>query len=189
MVKRAIPLIPRWSEEAATLEACEQRTKLVVSSVEEEGRYLCGPRHLSTCKPRRRHIILTCPRQLHGFTVGSSWWVKTRIVSLSGSTKFTQECVRLFIASPTFVFRRRESSLKKSNTSTYEISKDFLEASVSLTSSNFASALATSGAQQARRVKALATVGTFLTLRFLPVWGDAAQHARTLVAALVWTRN
>ena len=41
----SIPLIPRWNEEAATLEACE----LLVSPKEE--RYLRGPRLLSTFDP------------------------------------------------------------------------------------------------------------------------------------------
>ena len=43
--------IPCWKEEAATLEAFEQRVKLFVSSTKKEERYLCGPRLLSTFDP------------------------------------------------------------------------------------------------------------------------------------------
>ena len=42
---------PRWNEEAATLEAFEQRVKLFVSLTKREVRYLCGPRLLSTFHP------------------------------------------------------------------------------------------------------------------------------------------
>ena len=45
--------IPRWNEEAATLESFDQREKLFVSSTKEE-RHLCGPR----LRPRGRHISL-----------------------------------------------------------------------------------------------------------------------------------
>ena len=51
VVKRAIPFIPRWYEEAATLESFDQRVKLFVSSTKQEERYLCGPRVLSTFDP------------------------------------------------------------------------------------------------------------------------------------------
>ena len=43
--------IPRWNEDAATLESFEQRVTLFVSSPEEEERYLCSPRLLSTFDP------------------------------------------------------------------------------------------------------------------------------------------
>ena len=41
-------LVPRWKEEAATLESFEQRVKPFVSSTKREERYLCRPRLLST---------------------------------------------------------------------------------------------------------------------------------------------
>ena len=40
--------IPRWNEEAATLESFDQRVKLFVSSARKEERYLCDPRLLAT---------------------------------------------------------------------------------------------------------------------------------------------
>ena len=43
--------IPRWNEEAATLESFDQRVKLFLSSTKKGERYLCGPRHLSTFDP------------------------------------------------------------------------------------------------------------------------------------------
>ena len=43
--------IPRWNEEAATPEACEQRVKIFVSSTKREDRHLCGPRLLYTFHP------------------------------------------------------------------------------------------------------------------------------------------
>ena len=42
---------PRWNEEAATLEAFEQRAKLFVSSTKQEEKYLRRPRLLSTFDP------------------------------------------------------------------------------------------------------------------------------------------
>ena len=42
--------MPRWNEDAATLESVGQRAKLFVSSTKEE-RYLCGHRVLSTFDP------------------------------------------------------------------------------------------------------------------------------------------
>ena len=44
--------IPRWNEEAATLESFDQRVKLFVSSTKKEERYLCGPRLLATFDPK-----------------------------------------------------------------------------------------------------------------------------------------
>ena len=43
--------IPRWNEEAATLESFDQRVTLFVSSTKNEERFLCGPRLLSTFDP------------------------------------------------------------------------------------------------------------------------------------------
>ena len=43
--------IPRWNEEAATLESFDQRVELFVSSTKKEETYLCGPRLLSTYDP------------------------------------------------------------------------------------------------------------------------------------------
>ena len=43
--------IPRWNEEAATLESFDQRVKLFVSSTKKEERYLCDPRLLSAFDP------------------------------------------------------------------------------------------------------------------------------------------
>ena len=51
--------IPRWNEEAATLESFDQRVKLFVSSTKKEDRYLCGSRLLSTFDPEGdtfRHV-------------------------------------------------------------------------------------------------------------------------------------
>ena len=38
--------IPRWNEEAATLESCDQRVKLFVSSTKKEERHLCASVHV-----------------------------------------------------------------------------------------------------------------------------------------------
>ena len=43
--------IPRWNEEAATLESLNQRVKLFVSFTKKDERYLCGPRLLATFHP------------------------------------------------------------------------------------------------------------------------------------------
>ena len=40
--------IPRWNEEAGTLESFDQRVKLFVSSTKKEERYLCGLPLLAT---------------------------------------------------------------------------------------------------------------------------------------------
>ena len=51
--------VPRWNEEAATLEPFDQRVKMFVSSTKKEERYLCGPRLLSTFDPEGdtlRHV-------------------------------------------------------------------------------------------------------------------------------------
>ena len=44
--------IPRCKEEAATLEAFEQRVELFVSPTRREKRSFCGPRLLSTFDPK-----------------------------------------------------------------------------------------------------------------------------------------
>ena len=57
-------LIPRWNEEAATLESFDQRVKLFVTSTKKEERYLCGPRLLSTFDPEEGRHISIRSRQL-----------------------------------------------------------------------------------------------------------------------------
>ena len=42
--------IPRWNEEAATLESFDQRVKLFVSSSKKEERCLCGPMIVKTIR-------------------------------------------------------------------------------------------------------------------------------------------
>ena len=52
-------LIPRWNEEAATLESFDQRVRLFASSTKKEERYVCGLRLLATFDPEGdtfRHV-------------------------------------------------------------------------------------------------------------------------------------
>ena len=49
--QESFSFIPRWNEEAATMESFDQRVKFFTSSTKEEKRYVCGPRLLSTFDP------------------------------------------------------------------------------------------------------------------------------------------
>ena len=84
--------IPRWNEEAATLESFDQREKLFVSSTKEE-RYLWGPRLLSSFRHVRDDLTDVQLEAADGS--GALMIVKT--IRLSVGTKSTQEAVRLLL--------------------------------------------------------------------------------------------
>ena len=142
MVKTAIPSIPRWNEEAATLESFDQRVKLFVSSTKEEKRYLCGPRLLSTFDPEGdtfRYVRDNLTDVQLEAADGSGALMIVKTIRLSVGPKSTQEGVRLLL------------DFFASNS---EISTDLLHENIrgillaetsGLTSSEFASVLATSG--------------------------------------------
>ena len=91
--------IPRWNEEAATLDSFDPRVKLFVSSAKEE-RYLCGPRLLATFDPEGdtfRHVrdVLTDVQLEAADGSGAVMIVKT--IRLSVAPKSIQEGVRLLL--------------------------------------------------------------------------------------------
>ena len=79
--------LPRWNEEAATLESFDQRVKLFVSSTKKEERYLCGPRLLSTFDPEGDTFR-------YGRADGSGVLMIVKTIRLSAGPKSTQEGVR-----------------------------------------------------------------------------------------------
>ena len=48
--------IPRWNEEAVTLEPFDQRVKLFASSTKKEETYLCGPEFSPRSTQRETHF-------------------------------------------------------------------------------------------------------------------------------------
>ena len=166
--------IPRWNEEAAALESFDQRVKLFVSSTKEEEGCLCGPRIVSTFDPEGdtfRYVRdnLTDAQLEAADGTGALMIVKT--IRLSVGLKSTQEAVRLLLdffrldslrrnCGETMRHWTRRFTLQYSkvgqalNASNAEISRDVLHENIrgillaetsGLTSSDFASVLATSG--------------------------------------------
>ena len=62
--------VPRWNEQAATLEEFEQRVKLFVSPTDKEEIRVWPPTFLHV-RPRRKHFSV-CVRQLDRCAAGSS---------------------------------------------------------------------------------------------------------------------
>ena len=92
--------IPRWNEEAATLESFDQRVKLYVSSTKKDERYLCGHRRLSTFDEEGdtfRHVRdnLTNDQLEADDGFGALLIVKT--IRLAVGPKSTQEAVCLLL--------------------------------------------------------------------------------------------
>ena len=88
--------IPRWNEEAVTLEPLNQRVKLFVSSTKEEERYLCGPRLLSTFDPEDTFRSVRDSQtdvQLEAAD-GSGALIMVKTIRLSVGPRSTQEAVR-----------------------------------------------------------------------------------------------
>ena len=195
--------VPRRNEEAATLESCDQRVKLFVSSTKKEKRCLCRPRLLSAFDPEGdtfRHVRDNLTDvQLEGALI----IVKT--IRLSVGPKSTQEDVRLLLDffrleslrrnyGETTRHWTRRFTLQYSkfgqalNASTSEISKDVLHEHIrgillaetsGLTSTVFASVLATSGTTSAEG-ESIDNSWKFshLVEASSTQWGDAALAAR-----------
>ena len=91
------PFIPRWNEEAATLESFDQRVELFVSSTKEE-RDLCGPGLLSTFDPEGdtfRYVRDNLTDVQLEAADGSGALVIVKTIRLSLGPKSTQEGARL----------------------------------------------------------------------------------------------
>ena len=87
--------IPRWNEEAATL---NQQVKLFVSSTKQEERYLCGPQLLATFDPEGdtfRYVRDNLTDVQLEAADGSSALVIVKTIRLSVGPTSTQEAVRL----------------------------------------------------------------------------------------------
>ena len=167
--------IPRWNEEAATLESFDQRVKLFVSSAKKEKKYLCGPRLLATFDPEGdtfRYVRDNLTDVQLEAADGSGALMIVKTIRLSVGPKSTQESVRLLLdffrldslqrnyretlRHLTRCFTLQYSKVEQAlNGSTAEINKDFLHENIrgillaetsGLTSSEFASVLATSRA-------------------------------------------
>ena len=90
--------IPRWNEEAATLESLNQRVKLFVSSTKKEERYLCGPRLLATFHPEGdtfRYVRGNLTDVQLEAADGSGALMLVKTIRLSVGPKSIQEGVRL----------------------------------------------------------------------------------------------
>ena len=171
--------IPRWNEEAATLESFDQRVKLFVSSAKMEERYLYGPRLLSTFDPEEgdtfRHVRDNLTDVQFTAADGSGALMIVKTIRLSVGPKSTQEAVLLLLDFFRIDFLRRNygEAMRQwtrrftlrywkvghaQNASNAEINKVFLHENIrgilqaetsGLTSSEFASVLATSGTTSA----------------------------------------
>ena len=90
----------RWNEEAATLEAFEQRVKLFVSSMKKEERYLCGPRLLATFDPEGdtfQYVRDNLTDVQLETADGSGALMIVKTIRLSVGPKSIQEGVRLLL--------------------------------------------------------------------------------------------
>ena len=90
--------IPRWNEQAATLESFDRRVKLFVSSTKKEERYLCGPRRLSTFDQEGdtfRYVRDSQTDVQLEAADGSGALMIVKTIRLSVGPKSTQEAVRL----------------------------------------------------------------------------------------------
>ena len=95
-----VPLIPRWNEEAATLEALEQRVKRFSSFTKKEERRLRGPRLLSTFDSERdtfRYVRDNLTDFHLEATDGSSAQMIVKTIRLSVGPNSTQEGGRLLL--------------------------------------------------------------------------------------------
>ena len=100
--QESFSFIPRWNEEAATMESFDQRVKFFMSSTKEEERYLCGPRLLSTFDPERdsfRHVRDNLINVQLEAADGSGALMIVKTTGLSVGPKSTQEAVRLLLDS------------------------------------------------------------------------------------------
>ena len=91
--------IPRWIEQAATLESFDQRVKLFVSSTKEE-RYLCCPRLLATFDPEGdtfRYVRDNLTDVQLEAADGSGALTIVKTIRLSVGPKSTREAVRLLL--------------------------------------------------------------------------------------------
>ena len=92
--------IPRWNEEAATLEPLDQRVKLFVSFTKKEERYLCGPRLLATFDPEAdtfRYVRDNLTDVQLEAADGSGALMIVKTIRLSVGPKSIQEGVRLLL--------------------------------------------------------------------------------------------
>ena len=198
--------IPRWNEEAATLESFDQRVKLFVSSTKKEERYLCAPRLLATFDPegdtfRNVRDKLT-DVQLEAAEGSSALMIVKNNTSLCWSRVNSGRCSWDFFRldslrrnyGETMRHWTRRFTLHYSkvgralNASNAEINKDLLHENIrgillaetsGLTSSVFASVLATSGTTSAEG-ESIGNNWKFshLVEAFCTQWGDAALAAR-----------
>ena len=200
--------IPRWNEEAATLESFDQRVKLFVSSTKKEERYLCGPRLLATFDPQGdtfRYVRDNLTDVQLAAADGSGALMIVKTIRLSVGPKSIQEGVRLLLDffrldslrrqhGETMRHWTRRFTLQYSkvgqalDASNAQINKDFLHGNIrgillaetsGLTSSEFASVLATSGTTGAEG-ESIGNSWKFshLVEAFCTQWGDAALTAR-----------
>ena len=189
--------IPRWNEEAETLESFDQRVKLFISSTKKEERYLCGPRLLSTFDPERdtfRYVRDNLTDVQVDAADGSGALMIVKTIRLSVGPTSIQEGVRLL-----FDFFRLDS-LRRNYGETMrhwtlqmpiptrifctKNIRGILKAETSgLTSSEFACVLATSGTTGAEG-KCIGNSWKFshLTEAFCTQWCDAALAARVAKA-------
>ena len=92
--------IPRWNEDAASLESFDQRVKLFVSSTKKEERYLYGPRLLATFDPEEdtfRYVRDNLTDVQLEAADGSGALMIVRTIRLSVGPKSIQEGVRLLL--------------------------------------------------------------------------------------------
>ena len=205
---RRLFFIPRWNEQAATLESFDKRVRLFVSSTKKEKRYLCGPRLLSTFDPEGdtfRYVRDNLTNVQMEAADGSGALMIVKTTRLSVGPKSIHEGVRLLLDffrldslrrnyGETMRHWTRRFTLQYSkvgqalNASNAEINKDFLHENIrgillaetsGLTSNEFASVLATSGTTSAEGEN----IGnswkfSHLVEAFCTQWGDAALAAR-----------
>ena len=167
--------IPRWKEEAATLEPFDQRVKLYVSSTKKEESYLCGLRLPAPFDPEGdtfRYVRDNLTDVQLEAADGSGALMIVKTIRLSVGPMSIQEGVRLLLDffrldslrrsyGETMRHWRRRFTLQYSkvgqalNASNSEISKDVLHENIrgileaersDLTSSEFASVFGTIGA-------------------------------------------
>ena len=206
--QESFSFIPRWNEEAATLESFDQRVKLFVSSTKKEERYLCGPRLLATFDPERDTFRFVRDNlavvQLEAAD-GSGALMIVKTTRLSVDPKSIQEAVRLLldffrldslrriyretVRHWTHHFTLQYSKIGQAlNASNAEINKDFLHVNIrgillaetsGLTSSGFASVLATSGTTSAEgESNGNSWKFSHLVQAFCTQWSDTALAAR-----------
>ena len=190
--------IPRWNEEAARLESFDQRVKLFVSSTKKEERYLCGPRLVATFDPEGdtfRYVRDNLTDVQLEAADGSGALMIVKTIRLSVGPKSIQEGGRLlldffrldslrrnygetmrhWICRFTLQYSKVGQAL---NTSNAEINKNLLHENC-LTSSEFASVLATSGTTGAEgECIGISWKFSHLVEAFCTQWGDAALAAR-----------